>query len=646
MHLKFPNAKLPDMTYSKQKIQFTKIQNIKFTSLTSRVIRKKNTEISNRIHRFLSDQTPRTATEYLLALNDFFQILDTLIKPIDHLLKISKNESLRQEYLTTKQLHAELTMKLLNHDSFSSFVLNPEKPHTKKLYQRFQKSMKTQSSIHGLHLNQSKKSKIQQLHLSISTLQSLFRTRVTLAAADFVTANKILLTENSRKNRKKVWRQRATANIHGDKNTRDIVEQQLKDRLNLAQTLGFESYADLMAQHRTAGSVDAIEDFLQQTASYILPFARQTIRLITQFAEKNKRHKYSLKPWDMKFWTEKFINAEFFSDEKPKEKPVSDHYFELDHSLKAIMNILGELFGIQFKEQSGVPTWHSDVRVYDWYDKSGYLMGRQYMDLLSRPGTKSIGAWKSTLLHGSSNYTNPQLPVCSLQCNFSPAEPGNSVLLSWDQIRTLFHEFGHCLHENCCCLELSSLGGTQVDRDILEFPSSFVELFSRHPAILARVGRHYQSGKPMPCEEIDKLLQIENFLRPLNMLRRLKLAMFDFYLHKRAITKIADIHDLYLDTEKKIGLIEIPDDSWPETSFNHIFAGDYAVGYYGYLYALVYAHDALEPFNNRSDPLDPNLGKRFRNMILSAGNSKPMDQLLMDFLGRPLNPAAFFSSLS
>lgn len=615
---------------------------INFNALTPALLRPAVTELQEDVVSFLNASESIDTTEYLETLNHFRERMARIEKPVEHLTKVIQNQELINFYKDIRSQHQTLRCSLLSHQRFSQLLFSSDSPLKSKLLARLKSVFSKEATSAGVHLSKSRRKTHNRLTQELTSLQSEFRARVTQASHRFPELHSTIKTSSYRNKRRAAWIERYTLNTLSKQDTRQIISREIAIRTDIARMNDYSSWAELQATKRAAGSADSIKCFLDKTGSHLLPAARERLTTVTDYAKQNGHSDSVLQPWDMEFWITRYVDDTILGS---RDSTSCNAYFELDSVVKNIREIIHSLFCLESHEIRGLPVWQSDVRVLDWYDQSGEYLGRQYLDLHQRPGTKSIGAWKSSIYHGSVNNRVSYYPVCSLQTNFPSRCTSEPVLLSLDMVRTLFHEFGHCLHELCCRLPFSCLGGTQVARDILEYPSSFLELFSSNPHVIQRIGTHWQTGEAISATLVQRLLAAENFKKPLNYLRRLHLGMFDFHLHNGISSDINEIHQLYRETSLRYALAEIPEHVWPETSFNHIFAGDYDVGYYGYLYAMLYAQDAYGLFTRSTDPVSSVSGQKFKEWILSTGNAAPMSALHHRFKGEPLNPGAYFTSL-
>lgn len=627
---------------------------IDFDSVSPDALRQAVEPLEKQLDALLTDACRQDSRQYLHGVHQFLDAIDITLQPALHLIKVTAAPDLEDACRQFKASTSAMFLRLITHPAFEDHVLNSHTPLSDVVYQRYRDILKRRAQLHlprGTGIRDAGYGKpmevihrVREHHNALESLQLKFRRDVTRASVHLAADDHTLTHDPNRSRRRDAWYRKNTRTVQPDYDTRDCISQQLRIRQYLAADLGFSNFAELMATQRAAGSVASVGTFLTQIADRVIPAAADTLDAIEAFAGENDASIHSLAPWDLEYWTRRYIGSLLGTIEDTDLHGHLEHYFELSHCLNVILDIIRSLFGMTARERHDLPAWAPEVRIFDWFDENNAFMGRQYLDLLARPGRKSIGAWKSTIFHGSSDPETPRFPVCGLQCNFPQPADGAPVCLRLNQVRTLFHEFGHCLHELACRLPLSGLGGTQVDRDVLEFPSGFMERFSNHPAVLARLGKHHATGESLPDSMITALDRIHGILKPLDMQRRLILSQFDVRLHTSGISDPDDVHALYRSVENKYGRGPFPEDAWPETAFHHIFAGNYAFGYYGYLYSGIFADAAFQVFRSNPDPVHSALGRRFLRTILSRGNADAMPRLLENFLEAPMDTAAIFAT--
>ncbi|CAK9886721.1 MAG: Oligopeptidase A [Candidatus Erwinia impunctatus] len=408
-----------------------------------------------------------------------------------------------------------------------------------------------------------------------------------------------------------------------------IMKEQLALRHELAQLLGFDSYADKSLATKMAESPEQVLNFLNDLAARARPQAEKELAQLRQFVRENFGTE-ELQPWDLTYYSEKQKQHLYtISDEQLRP------YFPENRVLAGLFEVVKRIYGITATERHDVDTWHPDVRFFDLSDENNLLLGSFYLDLYSREHKRG-GAWmddcvgKMRLADGSL-----QKPVAYLTCNFNRPLNGKPALFTHDEVTTLFHEFGHGLHHMLTRIETPGVAGINgVPWDAVELPSQFMENWCWEPEALAFISGHVDSGEPLPETLLEKMLAAKNYQAALFILRQLEFGLFDFRLH----TEFTPENDqLVLDTlrEVKKQVAVVPSPAWGRFphAFSHIFAGGYAAGYYSYLWADVLAADAYSRFEEEGI-FNRETGLSFLDCILTCGGSEEPMTLFKRFRGR------------
>ncbi|MCL5260222.1 MAG: M3 family metallopeptidase [Gammaproteobacteria bacterium] len=408
-----------------------------------------------------------------------------------------------------------------------------------------------------------------------------------------------------------------------------IITEILKLRKQLAQLIGFNNYTEFSLATKMAKQPKQVLDFLNQLAHYSLTHAKHEFAELRAFAKKNYAIK-KLYPWDLAYFSEKLREQKFaISEEKLRA------YFPLPQVLTGLFEIAKRLYGITVKEKINHNVWDPQVKFFAIYDQKSKLRGQLYLDLYARTNKRS-GAWadacrsRRRLKNGAT-----ATPLCYLVCNFNSPLAKQPALLTHNDVTTLFHEFGHCLHHLLSTQDyLDASGFHGVPWDAVELPSQFMENWCwQHPA-LKLLTKHYQTGKALPEKILRNLLLAKNFQAAMQMLRQLEFGLFDFRLHLEFNPKKPKQLQKILNTvRKKISVIPIASFNRSQNSFLHIFAGEYAAGYYSYKWAEVLAADAFSKFVENGI-FDRKTGREFLHTILEAGGSAEPMELFIKFRGR------------
>jgi oligopeptidase A len=398
-------------------------------------------------------------------------------------------------------------------------------------------------------------------------------------------------------------------------------------RRELAQLLGYYSYAEVSLVPKMAESPAQVLAFLEDLARRARPFAEEDVAELREFA----RRELGLEPleaWDIPYASEKLrVNRYAFSEQQVKQ------YFPEEMAIQGLFRVAETLYGVRIYPASA-PTWHADVRFYEIRDAAGQLVGQFYMDLYARD-TKRSGAWMDDAITRRRKGATLQTPVAYLTCNFSRPVGARPATFTHDEVLTLFHEFGHGLHHLLTRVDdLGVAGINGVEWDAVELPSQFMENFCWEWDVLRHMTRHVATGEPLSRELFDKMLAAKNFQSGLAMLRQLEFAVFDMRLHSDfdpASGKTA--LQLLNEVREHIAVLRPPAYHRFPNSFSHIFAGGYAAGYYSYKWAEVLSADAYS-FFEENGVLNPIAGQRFRDEVLAVGGSRPAAESFRAFRGR------------
>ena len=409
----------------------------------------------------------------------------------------------------------------------------------------------------------------------------------------------------------------------------DVMAETLALRHELAQLLGFDSYADKSLATKMAENPEQVLGFLNDLAKRARPQAEQELAQLRAFAKQHYGVD-ELEAWDITYYGEK-QKQHLFSISDEQLRP----YFPEQRVVEGLFEVVKRIYGITAKERKDVDTWHPEVRFFDLFDASGELRGSFYLDLYARENKRG-GAWMDDCV-GSLRKANGELqkPVAYLTCNFNRPLGDKPALFTHNEVTTLFHEFGHGLHHMLTQIDTAGVSGISgVPWDAVELPSQFMENWCWEPEALAFISGHYQSGEPLPKEMLDKLLAAKNYQAALFILRQLEFGLFDFRMHAEYNpSRGAQILPTLAEVKKRVAVVPSP--SWGRFphAFSHIFAGGYAAGYYSYLWAEVLSADAYSRFEEEGI-FNAETGKSFLDNILSRGGSEEPMELFKRFRGR------------
>lgn len=413
----------------------------------------------------------------------------------------------------------------------------------------------------------------------------------------------------------------------GDSNdTHSTIERLAKIRAEKAQLLGYPDYAAWVLQNQMAKTPATVFNFLNQLIPPATAKAKEEAADIQALI--NQQHGgFQLEPWDWNFYAEQIRKQKYDLDEN-EIKP----YFVLDSVLKnGVFYAANQLYGLTFKELHDLPVWQKEVRVFEVYDKDGSPLGLFYCDYFKRDN-KSGGAWMDNIIQQSKLLGNK--PVIYNVCNFPKPAPGQPALLTFDDVTTMFHEFGHALHGFFADQEYPSLSGTQVARDFVEFPSQFNEHWASYPQVLEHYARNYKTGQPMPKSLLDKIKKAAAFNQGYDLTELLEAAELDMQWHTlpaSAPLQNADSFEVASLKKTNLYLPQVPP-RYRSSYFLHIWANGYASGYYAYLWTEMLDDDVYAWFMQHGGLTRDN-GQRLRDMILSRGNTEDYNVMFHNFCG-------------
>jgi peptidyl-dipeptidase Dcp len=431
--------------------------------------------------------------------------------------------------------------------------------------------------------------------------------------------------------RETAWRAWISRGEHeGSTDNRPIAAEMVTLRAERARLLGFATYADYRLDDTMAKTPKAALDLLHSVWSPAAQKAareREALQAIIQAEGGN----FEAAAWDWRHYAEKRRKAEFDLDER-EIKP----YLQLDKMIEAVFETAGRLFGLRFTPRRDVPVYHPDVRVWEVTDADGRHVGLFYGDYFARPSKRS-GAWMSSF-RSQEKLAGDIRPIIVNVMNFSKAAEGPS-LLSFDDARTLFHEFGHGLHGLLSNVTYPLLAGTSVSADFVELPSQLFEHWLERPEILRRHAVHYQTGQPMPDALIERVLKSAKFNQGFATVEYVSSALVDLDLHSAKAGEPIDITRFERTALDKIHMPEAIVMRHRLPHFSHLFAGDgYAAGYYSYLWAEVLAADAFHAFEEKGDIFDAETARKLREFVLSAGYVREPAEAYRRFRGRDARP--------
>ena len=541
-----------------------------------------------------------------------------------------------------RELNAEEQMLLeTSYDGFvrSGALLDDEgKEHLRKLTE--------EASMLTLQFSQNllKENKAFQLHITNEAqLDGLPETAIEAAkqnaleqdkegwifTLDYPSYSPFMTYSTQRSLRKQMYMARNTECIHdNDANNLDICKRLINLRRELAQLLGFETYADYVLKHRMASSTSNVYKLLNDLIEAYKPTAEKEVAEITALAKRMEGEDFEMMPWDFGFYSHK-LQMEKYNLDTEMLRP----YLQLDKVIEGVFGLAGKLYGIRFEENTEIPVYHPDVKAYEVFDKDGSFLAVFYADFFPRKG-KQGGAWMTEFQGQWIDHQGRNIrPHVSVVMNFTKPTAEKPALLTLGEVETFLHEFGHSLHGMFANTRFESLSGTNVWWDFVELPSQFMENYAVEKDFLRTFAFHYQTGEPLPDELIERIVKSRNFMAAYGCLRQVSFGLLDMAYY----TKKEPFDEDIIPFEKKAWEKAMVTPQLPDTcmtvQFSHIMAGGYAAGYYSYKWAEVLDADAFSMFK-KNGIFDQHTAQSFRDNILSKGGTEHPMTLYKRFRGQ------------
>jgi oligopeptidase A len=435
---------------------------------------------------------------------------------------------------------------------------------------------------------------------------------------------------DNRELREKLYKAYVSRADLGELDNNPLIDRILQLRQEQAHLLDYSTYAEVSLARKMANSVDEIEKLLDNLRQVSYEAAKQDLEALKTFAGTD-----DLKHWDIAYWSEKQRQAKFnFSAEELRP------YFPLPRVLEGIFSLAKRIFAVEIIAADGkAPIWHPEVRYFQINDEKGEKIAYFYLDAYSRPAEKRGGAWMDVCIGRAKTGTEVRLPVAYLICNQTPPVDGNPSLMTFEEVTTLFHEFGHGLQHMLTTVDYSGAAGiNNVEWDAVELPSQFMENWCYDRPTLMSMAKHYQTGETLPEHYYQKLLLTKNYMSGSAMLRQLHLSLVDLELHHRYQPNGGETPKQVRQRLAATTTIipPLPEDAFL-CSFGHIFAGGYAAGYYSYKWAEVLSADAFAAFEEvglDNEEAVKAIGRRFRDTVLAMGGSSHPMNVFKAFRGR------------
>lgn len=419
---------------------------------------------------------------------------------------------------------------------------------------------------------------------------------------------------------------------NNSRNNEEIVLKIVKLRHERANLLGYQTHADFVLEERMAENPENVRKFLQELLEKSKPAADRELEELTRFAEQTDDINL-LEKWDSTYYSEKLKQQKFQLDDE-----LLKPYFELNNVLQGAFDVAHRLFGINFKQVNDVDVYHPEVQTFRVYDEDGSYLALFYADFFPRKGKRN-GAWMTSFKSQYKQNGVNERPQVSIVCNFTRPTATKPSLLTFNEVTTLFHEFGHALHGMLANTVYPSLSGTSVYWDFVELPSQIMENWCYEEDALKLFAKHYETGEIIPMQYIEKIKESANFLEGLATVRQLSFGILDMGWHSQDPTSIADVKTF--ENQQFASTQMYPDvkDNAMSPSFSHIFNGGYSSGYYSYKWAEVLDADAFAYFKEHGI-FNREIGEMFRTHILSKGGTENPMELYKRFRKQAPNPDA------
>ncbi len=406
----------------------------------------------------------------------------------------------------------------------------------------------------------------------------------------------------------------------------EIVLKIAQLRFKRAQLLGYETHAHFVLEERMAKTPETVRNFLEDLLSKALPAAKKEFKELEDFAIKLD-HIDRLEKWDSAYYSEKLKQERFnFDDEQLKP------YFKLENVIEGAFGVAQKLFGLHFTQSHDIDTYHKDVMTYTVEDSQQNLVAIFYADFFPRSGKRN-GAWMTSYKPQFVKNDKNERPHVSIVCNFTKPTSTKPSLLTFNEVTTLFHEFGHALHGMLADTIYPSLSGTSVAWDFVELPSQIMENWCYEKEALALFAKHYETGASIPMDLIDKIKAAATFQQGMQTMRQLSFGLLDMNWHGIDPSEIADVKQHETTAFKETQLFPEVKENCMSTAFSHIFQGGYSSGYYSYKWAEVLDADAFE-FFKETDLFDPKIAEAFKTNVLSKGGTQDPLELYIKFRGQ------------
>lgn len=437
--------------------------------------------------------------------------------------------------------------------------------------------------------------------------------------------------------KEKLWRAYNTRCVGGEFDNSAIVEEIADKRLQLAGLLGYETYADYVLEERMAESSPTVNAFLAELLDRAVEAARRDVETVAGYA-RAQGFDAELMPWDFGYYSEKLKHERYELSEE-----LTKPYFQLENVRRGMFELANRLYGITLRENPEIPVYHPDVKAYEVFDADGSFLAVLYMDFFPR-ASKRGGAWMTEFRQQGVENGVETRPLISVVYNFTKPTDSLPSLLTFDEVTTMLHEFGHALHGIFAAGTYPSLTGTAVYRDFVELPSQIMENWAYEKEFLDLFAVDYRTGEKMPAELIRRILDAKNYLAAYSHIRQVAYGLCDMAWHSISEPVKMPVVDFEKKAIARAQVLPYVDGQCTSTSFGHIFSGGYAAGYYSYKWAEVLEADAFSLFKEKGI-FDRETAASFRENILSKGGSEHPMKLYVRFRGHKPDTQALFDKM-
>jgi peptidyl-dipeptidase Dcp len=423
--------------------------------------------------------------------------------------------------------------------------------------------------------------------------------------------------------REKIYRAYNSKATSGEKSNLDIIIQISNLRLKMANLLGYKSYAEFSLERSMAKNVKTVNSLIDSLIIAAKPVAKKELDALQTFAESQGAD-FKIMPWDLSYYSEKLKTSKYRLDDE-----MTRPYFQLENVVEGAFKLSNILYGLNYELQTETPLYHPDVKAYKVTGDDGKFLALLYVDFFPREG-KSGGAWMTNFREQSNIGGKEQRPIVSLVCNFTKPTESKPSLLTFSEVETFLHEFGHGLHGILSETTYESLAGTNVYRDFVELPSQIMENFCVEKDFLDMFARHYRTGEKIPAELVDRIVESRNFMEGYATMRQLNFGRLDMAYHTREKPLEQDVFTFEKEATNETRTLPKVDGELISSSLAHIFSGGYAAGYYSYKWSEVLDADAFSVFK-ANGIFDRATAESFKNNILSKGGTQDPLELYVRF---------------